>query len=496
MARAGETLTRLATLVGGMVVGTDDPHVTDVTHDSRSVVPGSLYVAIRGAAADGHDFVTAAIEAGAAAVCVDHGMGIASPQLIVDDTRAVLGALADAVHGSPSAHVKVIGVTGTNGKTTVTHYIESIAAGAGLTVGLVGTIQTRVGGVGVPSVRTTPEASDFQRLLAQMRDHGADLVAAEVSSHALEYGRVLATRFAVAAFTNLSQDHLDFHGDMASYRASKTRLFTEYELAMAVVNIDDPVGADLASGYRGEILTVGVDGHVSATDIVSDRMGSRFRLATPWGSADVDAPVLGEFNVSNLVVAATCCLAVGMGFDDVVSGMGHVAGVPGRFEVVSGDDPVTVVVDYAHTPEGVAKAVDTGRGLTDGRVIALVGAGGDRDRDKRPAMGAAISRADLAIITSDNPRSEEPASIVEAVAGGIDLRADRLIEVDRRRAIELALQQACPGDLVLILGRGHEPMQEAGGERIPFDDRSVAHDALTRLRRSSESDRQSGSMST
>jgi UDP-N-acetylmuramoyl-L-alanyl-D-glutamate--2,6-diaminopimelate ligase len=176
--------------------------------------------------------------------------------------------------------------------------------------------------------------------------------------------------------------------------------------------------------------------------------------------------------------------------------MGHVAGVPGRFEVVSGDDPVTVVVDYAHTPEGVAKAVDTGRGLTDGRVIALVGAGGDRDRDKRPAMGAAISRADLAIITSDNPRSEEPASIVEAVAGGIDLRADRLIEVDRRRAIELALQQACPGDLVLILGRGHEPMQEAGGERIPFDDRSVAHDALTRLRRSSESDRQSGSMST
>jgi len=494
MARAGKRLRQLAGLVGGVVAGSSDPLIEDVTHDSRSVAPNSLFVAIRGAETDGHDFADEAVASGAVAVCVDHGLSIGSPQLIVADPRRALGPLADAVHGSPSSAVKVIGVTGTNGKTTVTHHIESIATTAGLTPGLIGTIETRVGGVGVPATRTTPEASDFQRLLADMRDRGADLVAAEVSSHALHFGRVRATRFAVAAFTNLSQDHLDFHGDMASYRATKTLLFTDYEVGTAVVNIDDPVGAEIAAGYRGEILTVGSDGHLATEGIDSGKGSSRFTFDSPWGAAVIEAPVVGRFNVANLAMAAGCCLATGIRFEDVVSGMGRVARVPGRFEVVSGDDPVTVIVDYAHTPESVAEAVGAARALG-GRVIGLVGAGGDRDRAKRPAMGAAISTADLAIVTSDNPRSEDPEAIVAAVASGLAHTTSHVVEADRRRAIELAISEAEPGDVVLILGRGHEAEQEIAGERLPFDDRVVAAETLGWLRRSPDSDTRSGSMS-
>lgn len=497
MASRGKQLSALAGQIDeARMIGDSDPAVFDVTHDSRRVMPGSIYLALRGANTDGHDYVESAVAEGAVAVCVDHEVGATVPQLIVPDTRAVLGELAALVHDHPSRSLDVIGVTGTNGKTTVTHFIESIAANAGRVTGLIGTIHTRYAGVSVSSVMTTPEASDFQRLLAEMRDAGVEVVAAEVSSHALDFGRVNSTRFSVAAFTNLSQDHLDFHGDMDSYRAAKERLFTDYEVGTAVVNIDDPVGRGLAGTYMGNLVTVGAVGDVSISGLAPMPGGSRFTFATPWGLSELTAPVMGEFNVSNLAIAAACCLGVGMSFGDVIAGMTRVAGVPGRFEIVSGDDPVVVIVDYAHTPEGVARAVDTARRLTDGRVIGLIGAGGDRDRAKRPAMGAAISSSDLAVITSDNPRSEDPNEIVAAVVSGVPSGSESVVEVDRRRAIDIAVDAAEDGDVVLILGRGHEPYQQIAGEKIAFDDRKVSAASLQRRRKSTDSGPRSGSIDT
>jgi UDP-N-acetylmuramoyl-L-alanyl-D-glutamate--2,6-diaminopimelate ligase len=495
MASGDKTVSALATLVGGAFVGETDPAVRDVTHDSRQVRDGSLYVAIRGERADGHSFVSSAATAGAAAVCVDHEMEAAVPQIVVENTRAALGDLAAAVHDHPSQALEVIGVTGTNGKTTVTHFVESMARHAGRVTGLIGTIHTRSAGITTPATLTTPEASDFQRLLAGMRDDGVSLVATEVSSHALEYGRVRGTRFAVAAFTNLTQDHLDFHGDMASYRAAKMRLFSEYEVGTAVVNVDDPVGADLADSYKGELLTVGRGAQVSIHHIESTAKGhTRFHLETPWGGANVPVPVVGQFNLSNLAIAAACLVAAGIDFGEVAGALPHVAVVPGRFEIISGDDPIMVIIDFAHTPEAVATALETGRELSRGRVIALIGAGGDRDRAKRPAMGAAISAADLAVITSDNPRSEDPHQIAEAVMSGVPADSNHLLEIDRRTAIDAAIDAADDGDVVLVLGRGHEPEQDLGFEKVPFDDREVAAESLRR-RRSAESGGGSGSMS-
>ena len=478
MASRGKLLSSLATVVDAEVIGAGDPEIIDVHHDSRRVTPDSLYVALVGSRADGHDFVDAAVASGATAVCVSRRTGAAVPELVVDDTRWALGDLADEVHEHPSHSLDVVGVTGTNGKTTVTHYVESLAGQAGRMTGLVGTIHTRIAGESIPATLTTPEASEFQRILATMRDRGVSVVAAEVSSHALELGRVRATRFAVAAFTNLSQDHLDFHGDMDSYRQAKERLFTEYEVGTAVINLDDPVGAALAASYRGKLLTVGEKGEISVRRLVQGETGSRFELATPWGSAEVETPVIGDFNVANLAVAVGCCLGIGLDFGVVVAGMGSIPGVPGRFEIVSDGGGFIVVVDYAHTPEGVRRAVANGRSLASNRVIALIGAGGDRDRVKRSAMGEAASAADLVIVTSDNPRSEDPGEITDAVAAGVDPATEKAVEIDRRRAIELAVGSAGPGDVVLILGRGHEPAQEIGGVKVPFDDREVARAVL------------------
>lgn len=485
----------LAAVVGGRVESRgDDVVVSDVTHDSRQVGPGSLYVAIRGARADGHDFIGEVVEAGATAVCVDHHVVTGIPELVVEDTREVIGELSAAVHDYPSRDLQLIGVTGTNGKTTVTHFVESIAADAGLSTGLIGTIHTRTSEATIRATLTTPEAPDLQRLLAEMRDQGASVVAAEVSSHALEFGRVRGTSFAVAAFTNLSQDHLDFHGDMEAYRRAKKALFTDYDVATAVVNIDDPTGAEIAAEHRGALITVGQGGDFSIRSVETAATHSSFTVETPRGAFSGKAPVIGEFNVSNLVLAAACCVAVGIEYEDVFGAIGSLRGVPGRFEVVSGDDPITVIVDYAHTPEGVARAVATGRKLSRGRVIGLIGAGGDRDRAKRPAMGAAISAADLAVITTDNPRSEDPETIAATVMSGVDPNTSHRLMIDRREAIDTVIDAADDGDVVLILGRGHEPEQDLGFEKIPFDDREVAAVALAR-RRSAENAAGSGSMS-
>ena len=463
------------------MLGDPEVAVTDITHDSRQAGPGVMFIAVKGELFDGHGFGAQAVDAGSPAVCVEAALDLDVSQLLVTDTRGVMGRLAAIVHDQPSKQVPVIGVTGTNGKTTVAHYIEAIAQSVGSTAGLIGTITTRVGGRSAPSTRTTPEATDFQRILAEMRDMGADLIAAEVSSHALELGRVAGTEFAVAAFTNLSQDHLDFHGSLAAYRTAKERLFRDYPVRRAVINVDDPVGREIAERTEIPVLSVGIGAEIRAENLTATVEGSAFDLVTPAMVRSLITPIRGSFNVQNALVAVGCCIAVGMADSDVATALESLPGIPGRFELIPG--PVPVVVDYAHTPEGIRAAVTAARELCQGRVLVVVGAGGDRDRGKRPLMGEMAGQADIAIFTSDNPRSEDPRSIVDEVAAGAD-PSRVVIEVDRRIAIERAVGMATPSDLVLVLGKGHETGQEIGGEVLPFDDRVVVSEIFARRERS------------
>ena len=455
---------------------TDDPMIEDVHHDSRRAAPASLFVAIRGADHDGHDFVDDAVANGAVAVITERPTDAEVPQLVVGDTRRALATAAAMVHGHPSRSMAVIGVTGTNGKTTVTHMVEAIGRAAGRSTGIVGTLGARVGGVDIALERTTPESSDLQRLLRRMAGANAELVAMEVSSHALALRRVDEVHFALGAFTNLSQDHLDFHGDMESYFAAKTRLFEAGRAAAGVVNVDDPWGKRLADGSGIPITTVGSSPGDDVRISHADARGGGCRFVVGWrgSEASLTLPLPGRFNIDNAAVAAAACLELGVDFADVRTGLENVPQVPGRFEAVPGGWPFHVIVDYAHTPEAVSRVVEAAREISPGRVIALLGAGGDRDADKRPLMGAAAAQADVAVITSDNPRSEDPASIVEAVATGAGGGSGTITEVDRRTAIGLALGLAQPGDFVLVLGKGHEQGQEFEGGRVePFDDRSV-----------------------
>ena len=482
MASTGSRLADLAPLVDGTIVGDADVQVKDVTHDSRQAGPATLFVALPGTLFDGHQFADDAITAGSPAAMVEHRLDLSVPQLVVEATRPAMAVVAAEVHGHPSRRLALVGVTGTNGKTTVTHMIEAIVAASRETAGLIGTVHTRVGHLSIPSTRTTPESSDFQRLLATMADAGASVVAAEVSSHALVYGRVDATTFAVGAFTNLSQDHLDFHGDMASYLAAKRRLFEEGRSRRAVVFVDDPAGRRIADSVEVPVTTVGDSGDVRASDVETTVESSHFEIRTPKGVARIRLPLGGRFNVDNALVAAACALEVGIGLDSVVEGLGTFAGVPGRFELVSDEDPVGVIVDYAHTPAGIEQAIDTARASASGRIIVVFGAGGDRDRDKRPQMGSAAAAADVVVVTSDNPRTEDPDAIIDEVMVGLGRHGSVTRLPDRRAAIESAISIATDGDVVLILGRGHERRQEIAGRSIPFDDRLVAREILARRR--------------
>jgi UDP-N-acetylmuramoyl-L-alanyl-D-glutamate--2,6-diaminopimelate ligase len=473
----GSSMGALASLVAGELVGDPATTVTDATHDSQRVPPGSLFIAITGARFDGHDFAAGAVAAGARAVCVTRRLPLEVPQLMVTDTRKVMGPLAARIHGDPSLETTVIGVTGTNGKTTVTHMIEGIADTAGRRCGLIGTIATRLGSQTIENPRTTPEATDFQRVLRFMVDQGASLVACEVSSHSLTLGRVDATRFAVGAFTNLSQDHLDFHGSMDSYLAAKASLLERAE--QRVIWIEDPAGAQLATRFP-DTLRVGGNGEVWASSIESDVRGSRFVLHLPDGEAASRISLPGRFNLANALVAAGCCHFAGFSLAEIAGGLESLPSVPGRFEIVSGSHPVMVVVDYAHTPDGIGNVIATARSLARGRVLAVIGAGGDRDRAKRPAMGKAASGADLVVLTSDNPRSEDPEAIIDQLMAGVDNPAVVRI-TDRRQAISTALAAAAAGDIVLILGKGHEQGQEAAGVVQPFDDREVAREVLAEV---------------
>ena len=465
-----------------------DPLLADATHDHREVRPGALFCAVPGARHDGHDHAPAAAAAGAGALLVERWLDVDLPQLRVPSVRATMGTAAAVVHGRPADELLLLGVTGTNGKTTVVTLLEAVLARSGGGTGVIGTLGVRLHGTSVASPRTTPEATDLQRLLRDLRTRGADAVAMEVSSHGLALHRVGGTRFAVVGFTNLTQDHLDFHGDMASYLAAKALLFTPALAERGVVLAEAPGAAELRAAARIPVVVVGAD---AASDlVVRDRRvgpdGSSAVLVTPDGPVAIRTGLLGGHNLDNALLAAAMALTAGIPAEAVAAGIAGAPAPSGRLEQVPAPDGVAaprVLVDYAHTPDAVATVVGVGRRITAGRVAVVVGAGGDRDRTKRPAMGAAAAAADLVVVTDDNPRDEDPAAIrAEVLAGARAAVGPRDVEVlevaDRAAAIAAAVSRSGAGDLVLVLGKGHETGQERAGEVLPFDDRVAAAEAL------------------
>jgi UDP-N-acetylmuramoyl-L-alanyl-D-glutamate--2,6-diaminopimelate ligase len=473
----GTTLTALRDAVGGELRGPADVRIRHVTHDSRSAEGETVFIAVRGFNVDGHRFVPSLVGRAAAAV-VEDWIDADIPQLRVADTRLAMGRIADIVYGRPSSLFDIIGVTGTNGKTTVTYMLEAIIGAGGRIAGRLGTTGAAIAGAPIPLVRTTPEASELHRLLADMVDRGVDVAAVEVSSHALRLGRVEGVRFAVAAFTNLSQDHLDFHSDMDDYFDAKASLF-DGRARSEVVWIADPWGRKLATMRPGSVAVGFDDGDVRASHVSTGLDRSTFALETPLGTAEVVLPLGGTFNVANAALAAACALEVGIDLEAIVAGLRRQLVVPGRMEPIDAGQPFVVLVDYAHAPDGIQRVVADARRSAAGRVIVVIGAGGDRDRDKRPLMGRAAAAADVAIITSDNPRSEDPNAIIAAVLAGTDGGRARVERIpDRRHAIQAAIDQAREDDVVLILGKGHETGQEIAGEVHRFDDRDEARVAL------------------
>ncbi len=497
---------RLPDLLAGLDVvelvppgpGTAAVEVTAITNDSRRVVPGACYACIPGARVDGHRFGGDAARAGATALLVERILDRAEvstvAQVRVPFVRAALGPAAANLFGHPSAAMQCLGVTGTNGKTTTTFLLEAIAGAAGRTAGVIGTVGARVAGEPFASAQvtpTTPEACDLQQLLAAMRDAGVDVVAMEVSSHGLDRREVDGTEFAAVCFTNLSHDHLDYHGSIEAYFEAKARLFDGSFAPCAVVNVDDDAGRVLAArasttGARVRTFGVAGDASVTAHGVVAEPDGTSLTLHDHDAGASVAVrlPLVGSFNVSNALAAATTALAIDVTLDEIAAGLERTVAVPGRMEAIDRGQGFAVVVDYAHTPDALARVLDATRALVPGgRVIAVFGAGGDRDRAKRPFMGEAVGRhADVAVLTSDNPRTEDPAAIAADVRAGLDGQGARVVvELDRRRAILLALREARPGDAVVVAGKGHEPGQTVGTTTAPFDDRVVVAEALESL---------------
>jgi len=464
--------------------------ISSLAYDSRAVTPGALFFCVPGLHSDGHDFAAAAVAAGAAALVLERPLGLGVPEVLVPSARAAMGPLAARFHGDPTATLRVVGVTGTNGKTTTAFLVRALLEAAGERCGLLGTVRSVVGGVQREVARTTAEAIDLQADFRAMLDGGDTCCAMEVSSHALALGRVDGTRFAAAVFTNLTQDHLDFHADMDDYFDAKRRLFTPPPPGPApgvcVVNLDDPYGRRLAEELPGAVgFAVERDADYRATDLRCDADGCRFALHAPGSSARaVRLPLPGRFNVANALAALAAAHALGVDVDTLVVALERGVRVPGRLEPVDEGQGFAVLVDYAHTPDSLENVLRAARELTPaGRVVCVFGAGGDRDRGKRPLMGEIAARlADVAIVTSDNPRSEPPAAIVAEILAGIapDVAAAEVqVEVDRRAAIERAIELARAGDVVVVAGKGHEQGQElAGGRRVPFDDATVAREAL------------------
>ena len=465
-------LERLVTALGPLEVRGGAPtDVADLAYDTRAVVPGALFFCVPGERADGHDFAAEAVERGAAALVVERPLDLRVPQLVVTSSRAAMALVADEFFDRPTNELLLAGVTGTTGKTTTSFLVFSIFEAAGMQPGLIGTIESRVGGEARPAVRTTPEAIDLQRTFRAMLDAGDRSCSMEATSHGSELGRLDHVRFKALAFTNLSQDHLDFHDSMESYFDAKRRLFTEHDPPpAAAVNVGDDWGKRLADELRrldrAPVLTYGT---VAEAELRDHPALERSRL-------------VGSFNVENVLAAAALSRLVGVPDDAVAAGVAALSGVPGRFEAIDEGQPFTVIVDYSHKPGALEAVLRTARELVNGgRLICLFGAGGDRDRGKRPIMGrVATELADLTFVTSDNPRTEEPTAIIDEIVAGVVGPVE--VDPDRREAIAAALGKAAEGDVVVIAGRGAEQYQDVAGSKIPFDDREVAREALRRLR--------------
>jgi UDP-N-acetylmuramoyl-L-alanyl-D-glutamate--2,6-diaminopimelate ligase len=450
----------VAALDPAEVHGSPAVDVRDLSYDARAVTPGSLFFAVPGARVDGHDFAAEAVERGAVALVVERVLDLPVPQVVVRDSRAAMAPAADVFFGEPTRELEVVGVTGTSGKTTTSHLLFAILAAAGRRPGLLGTVEARVGGERRGVVRTTPEAIDLQRLFREMLEAGDRSCAMEASSHASVLRRLDRVRFAVLVFTNLSRDHLDFHGDMESYFEAKRRLFLVDPPPVAVVNVGDPYGRRLADELPNA-TTFGPD-DAAALD-------------------GIDLKLRGRFNVENALGALFAARALGIGEEAIRRGLESVKGVPGRFESVDAGQPFHVIVDYSHKPDALEKVLRAARDLAAGsRVIVVVGAGGDRDRGKRPVMGRLASElADVAIVTSDNPRSEDPEAIAAEIVSGATGEVE--VELDRTEAIGRAVGIARPGDVVVIAGKGAEQGQEFADRTVPFDDRVAAKEALKAL---------------
>jgi UDP-N-acetylmuramoyl-L-alanyl-D-glutamate--2,6-diaminopimelate ligase len=495
------------------VEGNVDREVTGLAYDSRHVGVGYVFFAIRGEKSDGHDFTPQAAARGAVAVVV--GRPVSRPDgaavIRVRDPRRVMGLWSAHFFDAPSRKLTLIGITGTNGKTTTSYLVESIAAAAGLAAGVVGTINYRYGGHEIPSHHTTPESLDLQRLMAEMVQAGVQVVALEVSSHALAQERVRGVDFDVALFTNLSRDHLDYHRDMEDYFAAKSKLFTDHLAGSvkaqrsAVICGVDPRGAQLIARLDGKGINIwsygeGSQWHVHPLAIESDVVGLRGKIQAKKRTIDFSSSLVGAANLQNIMAAIAVGCALDLPADAIAAGIERLKVVPGRLEKVENHRGISVLVDYAHTPEALEKMLATVRPLARGKLYCVFGCGGDRDRGKRPVMGEIAARlSDIVIVTSDNPRTEEPLSIIHEIEAGVqsgdktkiaerssqgqNLAADSgyYIEVDRRAAIAMALASARPGDVVLIAGKGHEDYQIHGQEKIHFDDREVAREVIARL---------------
>lgn len=515
---------RLSDLFAGVegcrLTGAADVDICSLSYRSDQAVEGGLFFCVPGFVRDGHDFASDAVARGASALCVERLLDVAVAQVVVSSVRSAMGPVAAAFYGHPSSRLMTVGITGTNGKTTSAFLAAHLLDHAGRRAGLMGTVERRIGGEALAAGRTTPEALDIQRDLAQMVAAGDEAAVMEVSSHALDLGRVLGVEFRAVAFTNLTQDHLDYHETLDAYFAAKSRLFLEAgytdERSTAVINVDDPFGRELAGRCaRERLLTLSSSGATSdwgpadleMSDFAIGAIGTKGTLLVR-GSAlerlggpdagltkvlattgaelrfELTTRLVGAFNVANTLTAVGIGIALGLDLQRMLTVLRDFRGVPGRMEPVDTGQGFAVLVDYAHTPDSIRNVLQTAREITPGRLIAVVGCGGDRDRGKRPQMGReAESGADVVIITSDNPRTEDPRAIIAEILAGLQCPSMATVQPDRRQAIAGAIHEARPGDVVLILGKGHELGQEFATETTPFDDRQVAREALAHVAR-------------
>ncbi|TCS84418.1 UDP-N-acetylmuramoyl-L-alanyl-D-glutamate--2,6-diaminopimelate ligase [Tepidibacillus fermentans] len=481
-------------LLTAKTIGNLDIEINGIEVDSRKVQPGSVFLCLPGFTADGHDFAPKAIENGAVALICERELSISVPQVIVKDSRFAMAFLADRFYGHPSQQLKVIGVTGTNGKTTTTHLIDKILTDQGNTTGLIGTIKMKIGNEIFDVKNTTPDALELQRSLAKMVEIGSDYAVMEVSSHALDMGRVRGVKYHVGVFTNLTQDHLDYHVTMEQYRHAKGLLFSQLgnvysnevcENQYAVLNVDDEATEYYRRITSAQVITYGIDrdADVKATNIKISAYGNEFTVETFKGSIDLQLKLVGKFNVYNALAAITVALIEGITLESIKKSLEEIDGIDGRFEPVALGQDFAVLVDYAHTPDSLENVLKTVKEFAKGKIYCVFGAGGDRDKTKRPLMGKiAVQYSDVAVVTSDNPRTEDPDQIIEDILAGIremNTGADKYVAiVDRKKAIEYAIQKAEKNDVIVIAGKGHETYQILHDKVIHFDDREIAREAI------------------